>query len=130
MKARLKEIKSDKEAKEEAALLKRWLELSEQEAAAKREVKEKEAALDRLAYEQYGELTEEEIKEIVIEEKWMARLADDVQGELDRVSQTLTGRIRQLAERYARPLPELVDDVERLSLRVAEHLKKMGAAWN
>jgi hypothetical protein len=34
-----------------------------------------------------------------------------VQGELDRVSQTLTGRIRELAERYATPLPQLTDEV-------------------
>ncbi len=34
-----------------------------------------------------------------------------VQGELDRVSQTLTGRIGELAERYATPLPQLTDDV-------------------
>ena len=50
-----------------------------------------------------------------------------MQGELDRVSQTLTGRIRELAERYATPLPQLVDEVETLAARVEEHLKKMGA---
>jgi type I restriction enzyme M protein len=38
-----------------------------------------------------------------------------VQGELDRVSQTLTGRIRELAERYATPLPKLTDEVATLS---------------
>ncbi len=52
-----------------------------------------------------------------------------MQGELDRVSQTLTGRIRQLAERYATPLPQLADEVETLSARVDVHLKKMGAVW-
>ena len=41
-----------------------------------------------------------------------------MQGELDRVSQTLTGRIRQLAERYATPLPKLTDEVETLAARV------------
>ena len=51
------------------------------------------------------------------------------QGELDRVSQTLTGRIRQLAERYATPLPKLTDEVETLAARVEDHLKMMGAAW-
>ncbi len=50
-----------------------------------------------------------------------------VQGELDRVSQTLTGRIRQLAERYATPLPQLVDEVEALAACVNEHLLRMGA---
>ena len=49
-----------------------------------------------------------------------------VQGGLDRVSQTLTGRIRQLAERYATPLPELTDEVEALGAKVAGHVAKMG----
>ena len=48
---------------------------------------------------------------------------------MDRVSQTLTGRIRELAERYATPLPKLTDEVETLAARVDEHLKKMGASW-
>ncbi|NOT56991.1 MAG: N-6 DNA methylase [Deltaproteobacteria bacterium] len=127
--ARLKEIKSDKDAKEEAAVLKRWLALSESEATLKRAVKEQEAALDTLAYEQYPKLTEAEIKTLVVDDKWMTRLSAAVQGELDRVSQTLTGRIRELAERYATPLPRLVEEVETLAARVDEHLKRMGAVW-
>jgi type I restriction enzyme M protein len=52
-----------------------------------------------------------------------------VQGELDRVSQTLTGRIRELAKRYATPLPRLSEEVVTLSAKVDEHLKKMGASF-
>jgi type I restriction enzyme M protein len=46
-----------------------------------------------------------------------------------RVSQTLTERIRQLAERYATPLPQLTGEVTALADRVDGHLKKMGAVW-
>ena len=60
----------------------------------------------------------------------MTFLSVAVESELDRVSQTLTGRIRQLAERYAAPLPKLTEDVETLNARVDEHLKRMGAVWN
>lgn len=126
--ARLKEIRGDQDAKDEAAVLKRWLELSESETAFKRAVKEQEAALDKLAYEKYPELKEAEIKALVIDDKWMATLSVTVQGELDRVSQTLTGRIRELAERYAIPLPRLTDEVTMLAARVEEHLKQMGAS--
>jgi type I restriction enzyme M protein len=49
---------------------------------------------------------------------------------LDRVSQALTGRIKQLAERYGTPLPRLTEEVQALEARVDEHLKKMGAVWN
>ncbi len=61
-----------------------------------------------------------------MDDKWLATLAAAVQGELDRVSQTLTGRIRQLAERYATPLPELTTQVEVLAAKVTGHLNKMG----
>jgi type I restriction enzyme M protein len=127
--ARLKEIKGDKEAKVEITVLKRWLDLTESETALKRAVKEQEAALDTLAYEKYPKLTEAEIKTLVVDDKWMPRLQAAVQGELDQVSQTLTGRIRELAERYATPLPQLTEEVATLAARVKEHLKWMGASW-
>jgi type I restriction enzyme M protein len=127
--ARLREIKSDREAKDEADVLRRWMELSESEAALKRAVKVQEAALDQLAYEKYPALSEAEIKTLVVDDKWMARLSAIVQGELERVSQTLTGRIRELADRYAAPLPQLIDDVEALAARVKEHFERIGASW-
>ena len=114
---------------DESAVLKRCLELFESETALKRAVKEQEAALDMLAYDKYPTLTEAEIKTLVVDDKWMARLSIAVQGELDRVSQTLTGRIRELAERYATPLPQLTNEVATLTARVEEHLKRMGASW-
>jgi type I restriction enzyme M protein len=127
--ARLKEITGDKEAKDEIAVLKRWLDLSEQGITLKRAVKEQDAALGGFAYAKYPKLTEVEIKTLVVGDKWMARLSAAVQGALDCVSQALTGRIRDLAERYATPLPQLSEEVETLSARVDEHLKKMGASW-
>ncbi len=131
--ARLKEIKGlvgkDQDARDEAAVLARWLELSEHEAALKSTVKAQEAALDGLAYDKYPTLTDAQIKTLVVDDKWMARLAAAVQSELERVSQTLTGRIRELAERYATPLPQLTDEVAMLAARVEGHLAKMGVSW-
>ena len=126
--ARLKEIKGDTEAKDEAVVLRRWLDLADSETALKRQSRSR-TALDKLAYDKYPKLTEDEIKTLVVDDKWLATLAAAVQGELDRVSQTLTGRIRELAERYATPLPKLTDEVATLAARVEEHLKKMGALW-
>ena len=127
--ARLKEIKGYKDAKDEVAVLKRWLDLAEQETTLKRAVKDQDAALDALACAKYPMLSEAEIKSLVVDDKWMARLSAAVQGELDRVSQTLAGRIQELAERYATPLPRLTVEAETLSAQVDEHLKKMRASW-
>ena len=125
---RLKEIKGDKDAKEEAAVLKQWLKLNGEEAEYRKAIKEAEAALDQRVYTHYPSLTEAEIKGLVVDDKWLTTLGAAVQGELDRVSQTLTGRVKQLAVRYAEPLPKLEDEVEVLAARVAGHLKRMGFA--
>ena len=129
VKARLAEIRRDKEAAEERRLLDAYADLIEQETAAGKAVKDAQKALDTKVAAKYGKLTEAEIKALVVEDKWLAALAASVQGELDRVSQALTGRIKQLADRYATPLPRLADEVETLTARVDEHLKKMGFAW-
>ena len=72
----------------------------------------------------------------MVDDKWMTRVSAAVQGELDRVSQTLTGRIRQLAERYATPLPSarLKKCRDSYYARVDEHLGEDGggmelSAW-
>jgi type I restriction enzyme M protein len=124
--AQLAKIAGDKDAKEEAAVLKRWLELSESEVALKRAVKEQDVALDKAAYDKYPKLSAVEIKSMVIDDKWMTHLMAAVQGELDGVTQTLTTRIRELAERYAEPLPRLTEDMESLDAKVQVQLKRMG----
>ena len=67
-----------------------------------------------------------EVKALVIEDKWLARLETDVRAELDRVGQALTARVKLLTERYGAPLPKLVANVEALTLKVDAHLKRMG----
>ncbi len=133
VKDRIREINSDSgndsDGADELKLLKAWLDLGTRITALKKQLKDADAALDQLAFDKYPKLTEAEIKSLVIDDKWMARLAASVQGELDRVSQTLTGRIRELAERYATPLPQLTDEVAALAARVEGHLAKMGASW-
>ncbi|MBI2944437.1 MAG: N-6 DNA methylase, partial [Candidatus Wallbacteria bacterium] len=129
VKARLKEIGKDALYAEERAALEAYTDLLEQQTEAKAKRKAAQEELDRKIDARYAKLTEAEIQKLVVEDKWMARLSAAVQGELDRVSQTLTGRIRELAERYATPLPKLTEEVERLAARVEEHLAKMGATW-
>jgi type I restriction enzyme M protein len=124
--ARLKEIKGDKEAKEEADVLNAWLKLSTQEAELKKTLKDAEAALDALAYAKYPTLSEAEIKTLVVEDKWLTAIAAAIHGEMNRISQALTQRVKELAERYAEPLPMLTSKVASLSAKVEAHLNKMG----
>jgi type I restriction enzyme M protein len=124
--ARLKEIKGDAEAKEEEQILREWLGLSDRQTALKKAIKDAEVQIDRLVYDRYPTLTEDEIKVLVVDDKWLARIGAAVAGEIDRVSQGLTQRVKVLAERYEVPLPELVSQVAELEARVAGHLAKMG----
>ncbi|MFA6373518.1 MAG: type I restriction-modification system subunit M [Methanothrix sp.] len=127
--ARLKEIKGDKEAKDEAAVLSDWLKLAKDEADFEMRLKDAEAKLDGKAYARYPKLSEDEIKVLVVEDKWLAALDAAIHGEMDRISQALTQRVKELAERYAKPLPKLTEEVETLSENVNEHLKRMGFSW-
>ena len=129
VKARLAAIKKDSDAGEERAVLERYLELADRESELGKQVKEATAKLDGDLAKKYGKLSVAEIKELVADDKWLGRLREAIHGELDRASQTLTGRVRDLAERYASPLPVLSRGVEELTNRVEAHLKKMGASW-
>lgn len=130
IKGRIKAIKHDRNAKEELAQLDVYLKLLESEVKASHAIKAAQMALDTLVMAQYRQLSELDVMDLVIEDKWLAVLRADVDGELGRVSQTLAGRVKELAERYATPLPALVSEAEVLSARVDEHLKKMGFVWN
>jgi type I restriction enzyme M protein len=127
VKVRLKEIGTDPDDGDERAALKHYAALLDRQVDIKATLKAAQEALQEKLDAKYRKLTEDEIKTLVVEYKWLATLAIAVQSELDHVSQTLTGRIRQLAERYATPLPLLIDEAAALAARVDGHLKKMGA---
>ncbi|HNJ34734.1 MAG TPA: hypothetical protein PK881_10875 [Leptospiraceae bacterium] len=128
--ARLKEIAGEADSKEEIQALETWTKLNTQEAELRRKIKELETELDDLAYKKYPKLTESEVKTLVVEDKWMAALDAQVHGEMDRISQTLTQRVKELAERYTTTLPEITKTVADLEKKVSAHLAKMGFAWN
>ena len=127
VKARLKEIGSAPLYADERATLEGYADLLQQQSNVKAKRKAAQEDLDQKIDAKYLRLTEAEVKTLVVDEKWMARLSTSLQSEIDRVSRTLNGRISQLTQRYIAPLPVLVDKLETLSARVDEHLKAMGA---
>jgi len=114
---------------DELRVLLAWLKLAAEESALKKRLKEADAALDAAAYAQYPKLTEAEVQALVVDDKWLATLDVAVHGEMDRLSQQLTARVKELAERYEMPLPRLNERVATLEARVNRHLEKMGFAW-
>jgi type I restriction enzyme M protein len=126
----LKENSKDPEYADAVAAAKAYQKLLTSQSDLKAKIKKAEEDLDALLCTKYSVLTEAEVKSLVVDAKWIATLKSSVESELNRVSQTLTTRIRVLADRYVVPLPTLTDEVETISARVDEHLKKMGAKWN
>ncbi|WP_398500530.1 N-6 DNA methylase [Variovorax sp.] len=114
---------------EELRVLLEWMKLAAEESALKKRLKEADAALDATAYAKYPKLTEAEVQALVVDDKWLATLDAAVHGEMDRLSQQLTARVKELAERYEAPLPQLNERVTELEARVNRHLEKMGFAW-
>jgi type I restriction enzyme M protein len=125
---RLRELKKEKDelAIDEKKVLGAYLELCDQEALLKRTLREADEKLDELVYAKYSTLTEDEIKTLVIDDKWLAELDKRIHSEMDRISQALAQRVKELAERYETPLTQLTSCVIEWEKKVKNHLEKMG----
>ena len=127
IKAQIKQLKAEGLGDDEdCKVLNEYLELLEAEADLKKEIKEAEKVLDKKLLGKYGELSEKEIKTLVVDDKWMTAIASSVKAELDRITQNLSQRIKELSERYADPLPQLEENTKDLTKTVEAHLEKMG----
>lgn len=129
LKSRLKEIGLEPDLADEREALAVYQQATADHATVKKKCDEASAALWAKVLALYGTLTEAEIKTLVVEDKWLASVEARVLAEVARTAQALTGRVKLLAELYATPLPKLEAEAERLSARVAENLKAMGAVW-
>ncbi|MGE0040770.1 MAG: N-6 DNA methylase [Vicinamibacterales bacterium] len=129
VKARLEAIEGEADSDDERAVLTRCLKLIEAESAAGKAVKDAQDRLDAKVLGRYAKLTEAEIKTLVVHDKWLASIRAAIEGEVERLTQRLAARVKELEERYAKPLPALEQDVEAFGAKVKEHLKKMGLAW-
>ncbi len=112
--------------KDEITALKKAKKLFEAETAVKKALKEAEDKLDLAVFKKYPQLDEAAVKELVVKDKWLATLQSSIEAEIERVTQQLAGRVKELEERYAQPLPAMTQQVDDLSRKVAEHLKAMG----
>jgi type I restriction enzyme M protein len=113
----------------EQAVLEQYLSLLDNQTALNKKIREAITDLDKKVIERYKTLTEDEIKQLVVDDKWMSVLERDVKTEMERISQRLTQRIKELAERYETTLPQQTAEVADLENKVKAHLQKMGFVW-
>lgn len=128
--ARIKDIKHDPESTEEIKLLRELSEFFEQEANLKANQKVLDQELEQQVNRKIAQLSQDEIKSLLVEDKWLARLQTELIDSIDLISHRFSSRLQELAERYAQPLPQIEQEVSELSKKVEEHLRKMGFTWN
>ncbi len=126
---RKKDLKNTAGAIDELVVLDQCLDIFSGETAAKKAVKDAQEELDQVVFAKYTKLTEDDVKSLVVDAKWMTTLEASIRAEIEHVTQRLAGRVKTLEERYAEPLPQLASQVDELSGKVEEHLKRMGLSW-
>lgn len=102
------------------------LKLVNGEAAAKKAAKDGRAVLDDTTLRKYGDLSEDEVKSIVLDDKWHAAIAVRIDGEVSALTQALVRRVQELGKRYLRTVAELDRELSELEAKVARHLDAMG----
>ncbi len=127
--ARIKELKGEGDIEDEIEVLNKYIALLDEQTKTNKKIKDAEKELDEKLYAKYPKLTIDEIKTLVLDDKWMQAIEASISGEIDQISQALAGRIKELAERYETPLPDIDTDVKKLEEKVNEHLEKMGFEW-
>lgn len=126
----IKDNKSNPAEKETLSIANELLKLFNREAELKKDQKEKAIALDNLTLKTFKELTEDVVRILVVDDKWLTSIKTSIQNEIDAISQRLTGRVKQLAERYENTLIELDKESKTLEDKVSAHLEKMGLIWS
>jgi len=123
---RLREAKKEGTDPDEVTALQHLIVLYDSETAAKKVVKDAQAMLDQGALKKYGSLIEDDIQQLVLDDKWCAAINHRIASEVNALTLDLVARIQKLGERYAETVGDLDIELQRLDARVAGHLTEMG----
>ena len=88
--------------------------------------KEARKALDDEVEAKYGELTVDEIKHLLFDMKWMAKLEADIRDEIEQVLNSLSSKVLLIAKRYEHTLGEIEDRTAKSRAAVMAALERMG----
>jgi type I restriction enzyme M protein len=124
--ARLRVAKREGSDPDEVATLEHLLKLYDTEAAGKKVVKAVEDELDKKTLAKYGDLSEDDIRTLVLHDKWAATMVSRVSAEVEALTLALVGRIQQLGERYGETVGDLDAVLAKLEAKIEGHLAGMG----
>ena len=92
-------------------------------------VKDLNKALDEKCRARYDSLTDEDIKNLLVNKKWFDSIFSGIADLYAAISHRLTSRIVELSERYEDTLPDLEKDTVDYEAKVKSHLERMGFRW-
>ncbi|WP_298255320.1 class I SAM-dependent DNA methyltransferase [uncultured Arthrobacter sp.] len=124
--ARLRVAKNERGDPEEITALEHLIALYNRESGAKKLQKDAQTRLDTATLNHYGKLTEQDVQQLVLDDKWRTAVISGVTGEITKLTYNLVARIKELGKRYDATLSDLEAEVEALNLKVAQHLANMG----
>jgi type I restriction enzyme M protein len=107
-------------------VLKSYLDLCKKKKDANSTLSKLEYELTTAVIAKYKSLSTDEIRNLVVEKKWLASILASCMEEMQNVTQQLTSDVAQLASRYENTLPSLSDDVDKYEAEVNDYLKEMG----
>ena len=122
----VKANKDNPDCKEEVEILNEWLEWGEMESAYSKTLVTKKQELYEKVLKKYAELSANEVKTLVVEDKWLATLSVRIEQLLTDLTQKLSQRVKEIAVRYEYTVPQLEAEQEELKNKVKQHLVLMG----
>lgn len=91
--------------------------------------KEARKVLDDKVKAKYRELSVDEIKQLLFDMKWMAKLEADICDEIEQVLNRLSSKVLLIAKRYEHTLGEIEDRTAKSRAAVVAALERMGYKW-
>ena len=126
VKAAIKNAKKDGTSEENVKLLQQWIALSNEKDALNKSLKEKRSQLTDAVVAKYSVLTEDEIKMLVVERKWLVSVISGCKALMQNVTHRISNDITTLVERYETTLSETANAVNGLEKEVLVSLQEMG----
>ena len=123
---RLKLARYENSDQYEIQALQHVIDLFSTESIAKATAKEAQEALDTATLKQYSKLTEDDVKILVIDDKWASTVTIGILAEVQVLGKILVTRIEVLVDRYRQTLERVTAELDELDHKVALHLANMG----
>lgn len=126
VKKAIKNVKTAGISAAEVKILKQWLALSQKKQTLCKEREQKRSELTDAVVARYASLSEDDIKTLVVERKWLSSVVGRCEALMQSVTHRIATDVATLAERYEDTMQALEQNLARYEKEVGEYLKEMG----